>query len=54
MVNDNKNKCNNSKFLGRRTGVDTEPYSYYFTYCYYNRAILIRLPILALYKLFVD
>jgi len=26
-----KNKCNNSKFLGRRTGVDTERYWYYFT-----------------------
>jgi len=26
MVNDNKNKCNNTKFLGRRTGVETERY----------------------------
>jgi len=26
MVNDNKNKCNNTKILGRRTGVDTERY----------------------------
>jgi len=26
MVIDNKNKSNNFKFLGRRTGVDTERY----------------------------
>jgi len=31
MVNDNKKKCNNAKILGRRTGVDTERYGYYFT-----------------------
>jgi len=31
MVNGNKNKCNNTKILGRRTGVDTERYWYYFT-----------------------
>jgi len=26
MVNDNKNKCNNTTFIGRRTGEDTERY----------------------------
>jgi len=26
MINDNKNKCNNTKIPGRRTGVDTERY----------------------------
>jgi len=26
MINDSKNKCNNTKILGRRTGVDTERY----------------------------
>jgi len=26
MANDNKNKRNNAKILGRRTGVDTERY----------------------------